>query len=124
MGDRSISSSLTNHLKNCCSPLCLFDAVEAERVRDLAVWRRRPVADALEAQSIRAPRRPRCIDRVRSSYRVVWVPMPSPDGVGRGAAALDRRAGHRGRAAPVGSGGACEREVAGSAMMITILTVV
>jgi hypothetical protein len=29
IGERSISSSTTSHLKNCCRPLCLFSAVEA-----------------------------------------------------------------------------------------------
>lgn len=32
MGDRSISSSLTSHRRTCYRPLCLFRAMEAERV--------------------------------------------------------------------------------------------
>jgi hypothetical protein len=33
IGDRPIAcSSTSNHLKYCCSPLCLFTAVDADRV--------------------------------------------------------------------------------------------
>ncbi len=32
VGDRCIPSSASSHLKNCCRPLCLFNAVDADRV--------------------------------------------------------------------------------------------
>lgn len=32
IGERSMSSSASNHLKNCCRPLCLFSAVDGDRV--------------------------------------------------------------------------------------------
>ena len=38
-GRRSISSSSTSHLKNCWTPLCLFNAVDAERVSIIQVWK-------------------------------------------------------------------------------------
>jgi len=39
IGDRSISpSSSISHLKNCCSPLCLFSAVDADRVSIIHAW--------------------------------------------------------------------------------------
>jgi hypothetical protein len=39
IGDWSISSSSTvSHLKNCCSALCLFNAVDADRVSTIQAW--------------------------------------------------------------------------------------
>jgi hypothetical protein len=31
-------SSTSSHLKNCCSPLCLFNAVEADLVSIIQAW--------------------------------------------------------------------------------------
>src|SRR5262249_43968747 len=39
IGLRSIAcSSTSNHLKNCCSPLCSFNAVDADRVSTIHAW--------------------------------------------------------------------------------------
>nr|WP_246143406.1 hypothetical protein [Actinacidiphila oryziradicis] len=39
IGERSISSSSSiSHMKNCCSPLCLFNAVDADRVSIIHAW--------------------------------------------------------------------------------------
>lgn len=40
IGERSISSSSSiSHLKNCWSPLCLFSAVDADRVSIIHPWK-------------------------------------------------------------------------------------
>jgi hypothetical protein len=38
IGVCSISSSTISHLKNCCSALCLFNPVDADRVWIIHAW--------------------------------------------------------------------------------------